>query len=173
MFFAEISEQKEQILSSWFEEFLKAYPPEAAVYFRNTDNSFGNPVGYTAYQSMLNILDALLKAEDPLSALDDLIHIQASQAFLPSQALAFILALKNIVGSNLSDAAYQSEEFQNFNSSVDNLLLAAFDKYLACREKIFDLKVKEATRQMQRILERWEASLAEAGPAPKEFDSKI
>lgn len=172
MFFAEISEQKEQILSSWFEEFLKAYPPEAAIYFRNVDNCFGNPVGYTTYQSMLAILDALLKAEDPLSALDDLIHIQASQGFPPSQALAFILALKDIVSSNLSDAAYQSEEFQKFNSSVDNLLLKAFDKYSACREKIYDLKVKEATRQMQRILERWEASLAESGPAPKEFDSK-
>jgi hypothetical protein len=46
------------------------------------------------------------------------------------------------------------EEFSEFNKLVDKVALAAFNKYMKCREEIFLLKAVESKRRIHRAFER-------------------
>ena len=47
-----------------------------------------------------------------------------------------------------------TEELTAFDSAVDDLALFSFDIYLKCREKIYELKAKEATNMTYRLLQQ-------------------
>jgi len=174
MLLTEGTGQKAKILAIWFEEFLRAYPPETARYFSEVDQRFSNPVGYTVYHSLAGIFEALCEHKDPAEDLKDLIQVRAVQELVPSKALAFLPELKRIVREELAPKAAEStalsEELEVFDAAIDRLVLQAFDIYSSCRENIYDLKVKETVGRVQRILDRWTA--VSAGYDAEELDSK-
>jgi hypothetical protein len=47
-----------------------------------------------------------------------------------------------------------SEELAIFDSAVDDLALFAFDIYMKCREKIYDLKAQEVKNATFRLLQQ-------------------
>jgi hypothetical protein len=47
-----------------------------------------------------------------------------------------------------------SEELRSFETQLDNLALLAFDVYMKCRERIFDLRVNEIKTLTFRLLKR-------------------
>jgi hypothetical protein len=90
--------------------------------------------------------------------LDGIVRIRAIQDFAPSEAVAFIFKLKKIVRQELGGEVLlmpgMTDELTAFDSTIDDLALFSFDIYVKCREKIYELKAKEATNMTFRLLQQ-------------------
>jgi hypothetical protein len=106
------------------------------------------------------MLDQLIHGMDPetvTSHLDPIIRIRAAQNFTPSQATAFILSLKKVLRENLTKELRDrsvAAELIAFESKIDQLCLIAFDIYMQCREKIFQISANETRNRTFRAFER-------------------
>lgn len=156
-----IAKHKSRILEKWFQVLAGTYPPDTSHFLKTNQDAFTNPVGGTARQTMQAVLDELLKEADPTKLarlLDPLIHIRAVQTiFTPSQAIAFILDLKGIIrqtfAHELNDPSRMTE-LQVFEARIDRLLLIAFDIFIRCREKIYQMKATEEQSKIYRAFAR-------------------
>jgi len=119
---------------------------------------FVNPVGYTISQEIGALYDELLQGinSDKLAAcLDNIIRIRAVQDFSPSQTVAFIFLLKKAIREELTSEIKENrvfEELLEFEARIDKLVLLAFDIYMKCREKVFEIRVNEAKAERERVL---------------------
>jgi len=89
--------------------------------------------------------------------LDPIIRIRAIQDLTPSQATAFILLLKNVLRDHLSEELKDAAtviELLAFESKIDLLSLIAFDIYMTCKEKIYQIAANETRNQTLRAFER-------------------
>ena len=94
---------------------------------------------------------------EALPSLDRLIRIRAVQGFSASQAVGFVFLLKDILSSEgdaASDGPAPDDELRTLWAHVDALALHAFDIYVACREKLSEIKVNEVRMQTAKLLER-------------------
>ncbi|MBF0229424.1 MAG: RsbRD N-terminal domain-containing protein [Desulfamplus sp.] len=169
--------KKEEILKKWFESTINSYPEDTAKFLKKSKNQFDNPVGSATLQSLENTFRAILEmnisknykySQDIVeqnkieNALDPVIRIRAVQNFSASEAVAFVFELKNIVKSTIGKLNDQNslEEFKGsssyelFEHKVDLVALAAFNRFMKCRENIFLLKATEAKRRIHSAFER-------------------
>lgn len=153
-------EKRPLILKKWSDIILDSYPAETADFLKNQANRFANPVGNTITEALEGIFGHILEKTEPdrfSTLLDSIIRIRAVQDFGPSQALAFIPALRKIIreviGKELN-ANSLSDELNALDYYIDDLSLAAFDIYMKCREKIYELKANEQKRQSFRLLQK-------------------
>ncbi len=89
--------------------------------------------------------------------LDDIIRVRAVQDFTASQSIAFILLLKKVIREELKNEIVEyrlHEELLEFESRIDTMTLLAFDIYMKCREKLYQLKVNELQRLTFRRLQK-------------------
>ena len=155
-----LKKNKNAIVKRWLDAALQTYSKEAVVAFTREKDQFANPVRHTISKELENIYKELLKGVDRerLSPfLDSIIRIRAVQDFSPSQAIAFIFQLKKVIREALDKeiGAHQlSGELSAFESEVDELALIAFDVYMKRREKIYEIKAKEAKSHVYKLLER-------------------
>ncbi|HBT47104.1 MAG TPA: hypothetical protein DEA73_04350 [Peptococcaceae bacterium] len=156
-----LSGKKDAIINKWYEGVLKTYPAEAARFLREEKDRFANPVGYALYEGMKGIYEELLRGLEPDRVdpwLDRIIRIQAVQEFRPSQAVAFVFLLKQVVREELAAAAAERElpwgELLEFEARVDELAGLAFDGYMKCREELFAIRIKEIKNRTSRLLQR-------------------
>jgi hypothetical protein len=150
-----LAAKKQEILKSWFQTTIDSYPAETARFLKNQKDPFANPVGQTTYQSLDALVDALTTDAGPevmAKALDPILRIRAVQSFTPSKATSFVFSLKQILRRYLpGDAGVDMNELDR---RVDEMAMAAFDIYVACREKIFELKANESRNQFFGSLKR-------------------
>ena len=150
--------KKQAILKEWFQVTIDSYPADTAKFLKSQADPFANPVGQTTYRSLEALLDLLTPGSDRgamAAALDPILRIRAVQAFTPSQATSFVFSLKPIVRRHLSDADRQAgDPIEALDRRIDLMAMAAFDIYVACREKIFELKATESRRQFFGSLKR-------------------
>lgn len=156
-----IVKHKKQILTQWFEVLTGTYPSDTARFLKANPDTFANPVGGTARRSLEAVLDALINDASPeeiTTLLDPLIRIRAVQTmFTPSQATAFILDLKSIIRTSLSnkiDNPQDRRELLALENRIDRLLLIAFDIFIRCREKIYHIKATEEQSKIYRAFAR-------------------
>ncbi|HTF98992.1 MAG TPA: RsbRD N-terminal domain-containing protein [Nitrospirota bacterium] len=156
-----LNEKKPDILKLWFEAVCTTYPEETAAVLKKKKAQFTNPVGYTLTDGLEHLFDALQKGMMPDTVsrfLDSIVRLRAIQDFAPSEAVSFIFQLKKIVrtavGPELLQQHATAAELEAFDSSVDDLALFAFDLYMKCREKIYDLKANEARNMTFRLLQQ-------------------
>jgi hypothetical protein len=156
-----LQERKIAIVKSWFDAVTEAYPDDTSRFLKKRKDQFTNPVGYTISDGLEHLFDALLQGmlEDKVSAfLDSIIRIRAVQDFTPSEAVAFIFRLKKVIRQKLGDDILKQqgvpEELSTFDSAIDDLALYAFDIYMKCREKIYELKANEAINMTFRLLQK-------------------
>jgi hypothetical protein len=91
------------------------------------------------------------------SFLDPIIRIRAVQNFTPSQATSFILSLKKVLRENFAKELRDSQlarEFLEFESNIDQLCLVAFDIYMQCREKIYQIGANETRNRTFKAFQR-------------------
>lgn len=142
-----LSNRKAVVLNRWYDSILATYPNDTAKFLKSQSNPFMNPVGATVWKAVERIYEDLLSGEGNSSGpLDDIIRIRAVQDFTPSQCLGFILLLKNAIREELKNelaGKELSDELMAFELKIDVILLNALDIYMKCREKIYDLKVRE------------------------------
>ena len=146
------------ILSKWLELILETYPADAQRFLKKQKNRFANPVGTTIKSEAENIYQELLRGMDPerLSLfLDGMIRIRAIQDFTPSQAISFIFLLKNIIREEVGKEVREQQlldKLMIFESRFDEVALLAFDVYMKCREKIYEIRANETKNQVSRLL---------------------
>jgi hypothetical protein len=142
-----LEKKKSAIIKDWFEAVAATYAPDTADFFKRQKDPFANPVGSTLFNGLKQLFEELLLQMDHKkirSCIDPLVRIRAVQDFSPSEATSFILSLKKVIIKNLQKELRDIQilnEFLQLESKIDTLCLIAFDVYVECREKIYELKV--------------------------------
>jgi hypothetical protein len=155
-----LEQKRTAIVNQWFERVVKSYAPDTAQFIKNQKDPFSNPLGSALSKGLAILFDQLLagpETETVKKFLDPIIRIRAVQDYSPSQATAFILILKNIIRDNIKNELKDSRtanELLQFELKIDALSLAAFDIYMACKEKIYDLKSNVERNKVYKTLER-------------------
>jgi len=154
-----IEKKKAEIVKNWLEATLQTYAPDTAQFYKGQQDQFANPVGHITSKGISFLLDQLLNDFDPDAVrahLDPIIRIRALQDFTPSQATAFILMLKKILRAHLSEKLEDAAavmELLTLESKIDQLSLIAFDIYMTCKEKIYQIAANETRNQAFRALD--------------------
>ncbi len=158
-----LEKNKKQILKRWSDLIFNSYPPETAQFLAKQSNEFANPVGVGVLKGTKGILDWFIdgapvdRRSEVDSLLDDIVRIRAVQQFSASDAVGFIFSLKKAVRDTLSQDIKERnlvDELYQLDSTVDQLALTAFNIYMKCREKLFDIRATELRNRTSRILER-------------------
>jgi hypothetical protein len=154
-------ERKSKILKCWFDSILSTYPSDTLQLIEGQKNPFADSIaGQTIFQGIKDIFDELTGESDAgriNSYLDNIIRVRAIQEFEPSQAVEFIPQLKNIIRTELADEIGENRIFQDLlrlESKIDDYTLTAFDIYVKCREKIYELKANEMKNWTYRVVKR-------------------
>ncbi len=156
----QLAKMKSAIVKEWFDLVAKSYAPDTAQFIKNNKDPFANPVGGNISAGLEGLFDQLLSGLDReavRSHLDRIVRIRAVQNFTPSQAIAFIPALKTIIRNHLKKDLSDSRTANallEFESNIDSLSLFAFDIYMECREKLFDLKANVERTKIYAAFER-------------------
>ena len=154
-----LADKKASILEKWFDVIIESYPPDTSNFLKNQNNRFANPIGSTISKGIEDIFDELLRGlnkEKTSQFLDNMVRIRAVQDFTPSQAVFFIFPLKRIIREELRVEIAEkqlSDEILSLESTIDSLALSAFDIYMKCREKIYEIKANEVKRSTFRLLQ--------------------
>jgi hypothetical protein len=138
-----IKNKKNKIINSWFEEISSTYPPETARFLLSNKDKFSNPVGVSIKEAATGILDFLTQEkslEEVSPFVDSIVRVRAVQDFTPAQAVSVFFSLKKCLRSSMENF---SLDFIQLDSLVDDLALLAFDIYMKCREKIWEIKYNE------------------------------
>jgi len=154
--------KSELIIKCWFECIIKTYPNESIDFFKRTDDVFYNPVGSVIYREIRAIYEELLVGRDYKKIsffINKIVRIRAVQDHSPSLAVSFMLELKTIVrevfNKEFTDAIVLSnlwKELVKFELLIDKLALIAFDEYVVCRQKIYELQAQEIKSMYYNIL---------------------
>ena len=152
------AENRDAVLASWLERILAGYPPEAARFLRDTADPFGNPFGAALREELGILLDSVLGAVDEerlRAALDRIVRVRAVQGLPPSTAVGFVLELKPILARLVAGSgAAAADERARLDRQVDRVVLAAFDVYSACREQVYEIRVRSIRERSLRQVER-------------------
>lgn len=147
-----IKKNHDQLLDSWFHATINTYPEESARILGKKSNRFDNPIGAFTRETLedvLNLITEDFSREDLEKALDPVIRVRAVQAFDPANAVSFVFALKGI-----GESVIEKADIIKFYRLVDEMALAAFNRYMKCREDVFLLKATESKRRVHRAFER-------------------
>ena len=158
-----LSRNEGAILKRWLDLILETYPADTAALMRKDKDQFTNPVGST-FSREIEVLFKKLCGESQNErfqvSLDSILKIRSIQDFSPSQAVGFIFLLKRAIGETLKNEIFKEslmDEWAKFQSSIDDLALQAFDTYMECREKICEIRIKQARAEKEmafRMMER-------------------
>ncbi|MGD9078053.1 MAG: RsbRD N-terminal domain-containing protein [Desulfobacterales bacterium] len=166
-----IEKNKDEIIKNWFEATIQTYAPDTAQFYKGQKDQFANPVGNITAKGLTFLLDQLLNEFEPDAVktyLDPIIRIRAVQDFTPSQATIFILSLKKVLRGCLSDHLQDTTillELLVFESKIDQLCLMAFDIYMACKEKIYQISANDMRSQALKAFKR-AGLIADEPPQP-------
>ena len=162
-----LKNNKKEILKECFSKIISTYPKEANELMLNQKDGFANPVGkniFAGLEEILKEIESGLKQglseagkKRIHSSLEKIIKIRAIQNFSPSQAIIFILFIKNIINDLVLKNSKPNEiikELLLFHSFIDELYLMSFDIYVQKREKIFDIKVNEVKRDTYQAIKK-------------------
>jgi hypothetical protein len=169
-----LSKKKTELLNSWFDRIIETYPAETAKFLKGQKDRFANPVGRTIHEGIEGIFQELIhggEIEKVSGFLDKIVRVRAIQEFTASQAVAFIFFLKSVIREGVKDApltADLAEELATLESQIDSLALIAFDIFMQCREKLYDIKAGELKNMTYRLLQQANLVSGTEGKAGKE-----
>ncbi len=155
-----LSQKGPGILGKWLNLALETYPADAHRFLKKQKDRFANPVGTTIEREIKSLYKELLREIDPERVspiLDRIVRIRAVQEFSPSQAVAFIFSLKYLVRRELEKELRENELFDDlpgFEARVDEVGLLAFDIYMKCREKLYEIRAREARAEVSGLLRK-------------------
>ncbi|MDA8087565.1 MAG: RsbRD N-terminal domain-containing protein [Nitrospiraceae bacterium] len=164
-------EKRQAVLKRWLDYVLQTYPAQTAEMLKSRKNQFTNPVGKIISDSLGAVYDELVRqlggkeqepGEERLGEfLVNIIKVRAVQDFTASGALGFIFSLKKAAREEAEGSGFAREEISafyrqmlEFGTLVDRLALGAFDFYMQCREKIYELKAAEVRDHTFRLLQQ-------------------
>lgn len=134
----------EVVAERWLERVLLSYSAAARASLTDRTDTFRNPAGHVLKENLLLLVREVLgemKREVLEAPLDAIVRLRAVQGFSPSEAIAFVFELRNAANGLAGSGCTVPQE------RIDQLALMAFDRYIACRELIFELRLKELRRR--------------------------
>ena len=152
--------KRNTIIKKWFDVVAGTYPIDTSGFLKTAKNKFANPVGSAISDSLGSMFDELLNGinrERLIPHIEPMIKIRAVQDFSPSQAVAFIFSLKKIVRETLRkklENPQVGKSMISFESRVDELVMLAFDIYMGCRERLYDIKANEEKSKVYKAFKR-------------------
>ena len=167
----QLKRERDAVLARWRQRILQSYPEETARFLAHEKDEFANPVGHALHRDTEALLDLMIEPLDlqrAIPALDGIVRIRSVQGFCPSESLRFILALKQVVREQLAASpqmAATAKELQEFDSQVDELLLAAFDVFVTCRDKVHEVAHAQLKKSVQVLIDRANRAPARAAGA--------
>lgn len=147
-----LEKNRGSFIKKWFQATINTYPAQTAKILGKDSNRFDNPIGAVTHETLEDVFDFISRDVDPETLekkLDPIIRIRAVQAFSAAEAVSFVFALKKIGEETLDDTV-----IREFDKLVDTIALAAFNRFMKCREDIFLLKATESKRRIHRAFER-------------------
>ena len=141
------------VVRKWLAQVLETYPEETSRFLLQNKDPFRNPVGRALQEGLPVLFDELaggMNFSRIDTVLDGIVHIRAVQDFTASQAVGFLFVLKSAIRE---EVAPNRPTLDALNSRIDEMALRAFDLYMACREKTYEIKANEAKRRVY-LLER-------------------
>lgn len=141
-----LQEHRDAIRSEWLGRAISVFPDRSRRFLGNTENAFANPAGAILSQGIDELLDGLFADAPPAEfrkVLTPMIRLLAVQDAPPSQSLAFISALKEILRRV---AGHDGRMPSELDARIDQVQLLAFDVYVECREKLFSIRLDELRR---------------------------
>ena len=156
-----LKQKASHIRKRWLNLIIDTYPADSQRFFREQKDRFANPVGTALSRAVETLYHELLHGMDPEkvhSSLDEIVRIRAVQDFSPAGAMTFIFLLKKVLREELHREIKESteacEELLALESRVDEMALLGFDLYMNCREKVYEIRAKEAKNHVSRLLRR-------------------
>lgn len=142
-----LQEKKKQIQTIWLDRTLDSYTSPG--FFKKSLDTIANPIGSNIREGLHTLLNLVLEDGDEESyakPLDQIVRIRAIQDFSPSQAVVPFLELKWVIRQVLNDSNETNQfanELAELDCKIDRLALAAFDKYMECREQLYRVRISE------------------------------
>ncbi|CAM2058400.1 RsbRD_N domain-containing protein [Desulfovibrionales bacterium] len=166
-----LREQNDVIVQRWTDAIFKTYPLETVGFMRKQQDKFCNPVAYRTILAVKQIVNELVAdvADDKPNettqpynslvginmAIDDLIRIRAVQNFTPAGAVGVFFLLKSILRELLDKTSTLEvlvQDFLQFETKIDSLVLLAFNCFTHCREELATMRIEEIKRQHHSLL---------------------
>lgn len=150
-----------EITKAWTARFAGGYPAAGGQFIMRETDSFNNPIGAMAKEAFTDVFALISQEEMPemellRQKLDPVVRLRAVQTFIPSEGVAFIFPLKTVIREILKKEIKQGTvtqtDLDDFSLRVDQLCLAAFDIYMACREQIYRIRASEVRTRTLNIL---------------------
>lgn len=154
-----LTAKKSAIIKEWLARTLQTYPEHTSRFLLQEKDSFRNPVGHTLKEAFPALFEQLIGGMDATtitSVLDGIVRIRAVQDFTAGQAMAFLFVLKKVVREALQDEIQSCPDGDGLaavEGRIDEMALLAFDLFMKCRERIYEIKANEAKRRIY-VLER-------------------
>jgi hypothetical protein len=157
-----LEEKESDILKSWVNSILEQYHVDTRKFLVKNHDQFTNPVGHTLFTATENLFRELRndKDFDPdrfEMLLDRLIRTRAIQDFTPSQCISFLFSLKKMIRKKFKKEIRDnnlSDELIAFENKIDEIVLVAFDVYMKCREKLYEIAAFQAKNQVSSLLRK-------------------
>ncbi len=138
---------KEKIVDRWVEYTLSTY--QSSGFFIKERDIFANPVGGNVREALNKLLPLLIKGaetQEMIPSLEQILKIRSVQEFSPSQAIAPLNAVKHITREIFQadkERQHLVAELYDFEFATDLAVLAAFDIYMQCRERLYLTRILE------------------------------
>lgn len=150
-----LMDRKKDVVGEWLQKTLQAYPESAGRFLTWERDPFRNPVGHTLKEGLAALFDLLARGDatcDARPVLDSIVRIRAVQDFTASQAVGFLFPLKQILRSHFQDDLPRGHrELDDLDCRIDELALLAFDLFMECRQRIYQIKADEARRSVSAL----------------------
>jgi hypothetical protein len=138
---------KEKIVDKWVEYALSTYG--SSGFFIRERDKFANPVGGNIREAFNRLFPLLVGGADSkefAGPLEQIMSIRSVQEFSPSQAVAPLNALKHITREVFAadkERRHLVQELYDFEFAIDLAVLASFDIYMQCRERLYKVRIAE------------------------------
>lgn len=156
-----LTQEEPTIVQRWFDLVVETYPAQTTKLLTKETNQFANPVGHTLQHGIRGLYKELLAGLEPEKVnalLDKIIRIRAIQDFSPANAISFIFLLKKVIREERSKEAWKDlispDELLGLESKIDEMALLAFNVYMSCREKLYEVRLNEVKSRTYRLLQR-------------------
>ncbi len=142
-----LKNQREKIVDQWVNYTLSTY--ESSSFFKKEKDKFANPVGGNTREALDSLFGLLARQADPaefVAPLEQIMRIRSIQEFAASVAVGPIHAVKHITREILSkdkEMRHLVAELYDFEFAIDLAVLAAFDLYMQCRERLYQVRIQE------------------------------
>lgn len=152
-----LASKESKIIQDWFELAISDYPMETAIFLKEEKDPFANPIGFGMKGILTGLFREILqpKASDNVNnLLNELLKVRAVQDFPPSKAVGFILYLKQVLRMYVDLEFIKGiceEELRELENRIELLTFLAFDIYVECREKLYQIRIAELKNSIPRV----------------------